>query len=191
MRGRHPKPGAVKEAQGNPGHRPIAPDPAALSPVLTAPQAALPFARLSEDARHAYDIIGADLRRLNFVRSTDEPLLLRYCDALARFWRVTGELDVLGGETYETSSAHGNMLRMRPQFMVQERLARRLESMEDRLGLSPMARQQYLVRMAAAGAQPGFWPDRSADDAKDAPSPAIAPRAASPVGLLKGPHALN
>lgn len=187
MRGRKPKTGTVRRAQGNPGHRKIAPEPAEPK---GAPVASLPFVELSVTARLAYDIIGADLRRLNFVRSSDEPLLLRYCDALARFWRVTAELDRLGSETYETTSAHGNMLRMRPQFMVQERLARRLESMEDRLGLSPMARQQYLRAMAAAGAQPQFWPDKKEPQPRDeAPTAAPAPPLASPIGLLK--HALN
>src|SRR5262245_24134358 len=123
MRGRHPKPDALKEAQGNPGRRRRAaqtPTPTAAQPV----SASLPFARLSENARLAYQLIGTDLRTLNFVRSTAGPLLLRYCDTLARFWKVTGEIDSFGGEVYECDTqAGGKMLRMRPQFIVQQMLA--------------------------------------------------------------------
>ena len=152
MRGRHNKPGALKEAQGNPGHRPIPKEPLPEQPAQVLH--ALPTG-MSADAQRTYEMIGGELRRMNFIKPSDEPLLQRYADTLARFWRVTAEIDRLGGETYEAeTTVGGTMQRMRPQFMVQDRLERRLQPMEDRLGLSPMARQQYLVRMAATGASP-------------------------------------
>lgn len=185
MRGRKPKPAALKEAQGNPGKRKAAEPSAAL---LSSGEAlALPFAKLSAAAIAAYTIIAAELRRINFVRASDEPLLLRYADTLARYWRVTGELDRLGSETYTMKNVNGDkMQRMRPQFMVQERLSKRLESMEDRLGLSPMARQQYLLRLSQAGQQLPMFPKAENateidDDGEDLPT--VRPE--SPIGLLK------
>src|SRR5690242_2141746 len=99
MRGRKPKPAGLKAAQGNPGRREIPVEPP--QPSVSTPAPHLPFAKLSDAARAAYQIIGEDLRRMNFVRRSDESVLLRYCDSLARYWRVTEELDRLGGETYE------------------------------------------------------------------------------------------
>lgn len=184
MKGRKAKPAELKAAQGNPGNRPLVPQPLSESAPASGP-VALPFAKLSADALTAYTIVGAELRHLNFIRSTDEPLLLRYCDALARFWRVTRELDELGGETYDCPTTTGaTMLRMRPQFMVQERLSKRLESMEDRLGLSPMARQQYLLRMAQGAPRLplGDAPSKRNADDTDQGDP---PRADTPFGFLK------
>ncbi|HWY14418.1 MAG TPA: phage terminase small subunit P27 family [Rhizomicrobium sp.] len=182
MRGRIPKPGELREAQGNPGRRPI-PDQLADD----APAKGLPFAELSDNARRAYEIISGDLRRMNFVRASDESLLLRYCDAVARYWKVTKALDAFGDETYEAATvAGGVMQRMRPQFVVQQLLSKRLEAMEDRLGLSPMARQQYMIRMAATGATPNLFPE--ADMPEDT---AEAPRPSSPVGFLRSDARLN
>lgn len=179
MRGRLPKPAEVRDAQGNPGRRPSA---AALPPDQG--DVTLPFVQLSEDAHRAYDIIGAALKRLNFVRSSDESLLLRYADAVARYWRVTAELDGLGSESYECQMTGGGVMqRLRPQFMVQQLLAKRLEAMEDRLGLSPMARQQYMLRMSQTGLQPSL---PLADAASEPP----AQRPGSAVGLLNR-NALN
>lgn len=187
MRGRRPKPAGVRQAQGNPGHRAIAADAA---PPSGENHATLPFAKLTDDALLAYNLIGRELKRLNFVRSSDESVLVRYCKSLAQFWTVTGKLDALGSETYECQMTNGGtMQRIHPLFMVQERLAKRLESMEDRLGLSPQARQQYMLRMA--GASQGLLPLNDQplkDDGEPAAPP--PPPASSPVGILNR-RALN
>lgn len=175
MKGRNPKPGELREAQGNPGHRAIVtalPD--------DGPVKGLPFAKLGEDARRAYEIIAGDLRRMKFVRASDESLLLRYCDLLARYWRSARKLDELGSETYTVKTVSGDMMdRLRPELQVMLLVSKRLDSMEDRLGLSPMARQQYLVRMAAVGASPQLPMDMP--ETPDQPSP----RTGSPVGFLR------
>jgi P27 family predicted phage terminase small subunit len=182
--GRLPKPAHVKDAQGNPGRRnvPRESDTAQQQP---AHAIKLPFAKLKGSAKKAHELIGTELRRLNFVRPSDEPILLRYCKSLADFWDVTGKLDALGSQVYDCpmTNSEKTMVRVHPLFLVQERLAKRLESMEDRLGLSPMARQQYLLRMASAGAQGSFGLPAPQQNAK--PSEAPAPRPGSPVGLLR------
>lgn len=159
MRGRRPKPAALKEAQGNPGHRTIVDTPA---PAPTSDAArvvsgtSFPF-KVSDDAQRLYDLIAPELQRLNFLRATDEPAFRRYCDTLARYWRVTEQMEQLGGETYECKTTTGEtMLRLRPQFVVQERLARRLDTLEDRFGLTPMARQQYMLTVSR-GSQMGLF----------------------------------
>jgi P27 family predicted phage terminase small subunit len=149
----------------------------------------LPFANLTDDAKRAYELIGGELRRLNFVRASDESLLVRYCKSLAQFWTATAKLDALGSETYECQmTGGGTMQRIHPLFIVQQHLAKRLEAMEDRLGLSPQARQQYLLRMAATGAQGSLpLPAPAKQDPAAAPRPAAVH---SPVGMLSR-HVVN
>jgi P27 family predicted phage terminase small subunit len=195
--GRRPKPAAVRSAQGNPGHRPIAEVPSdPRRPRARNSRSA--YGKLSSDASRIFGLLSDQLAALNFIRATDEPLLRRYADALARYWRVTRELNEAGGEVYECeTTAGGKMLRTRPQFLVQQMLMKRLESMEDRLGLSPMARQQYLLRMAQTGAPSDLF--GRAAPGKDSPShptaspPAVPPTVSeSPVGMLNASrHSLN
>lgn len=179
-RGRRPDPPAVKELRGNPGKRPI-PKAAAAGPSGELGKA--PAQLKTAAAKRLWDEVGAELLRLNFLRPSDRPAFARYCETLARYWDVTQRMGK-GGEVYTTSSQHGTMERIHPLFMVQERLARRLESMEDRFGLNPQARQQYLLRMAQAQMPLfGATPEPSKGDAGET-LPAEAPDEGGPVGLL-------
>lgn len=185
MVGRRPKPAGLKMAQGNPGRRPLH-DVQDKAPVAGS-KANFRFAKLTKHGRDVYSIISSELRRLNFVKTSDEMLVLRYADAIARYWRVTNELNKLGSEHYESPSiAGGTMYRIRPQFIVQQRLEMRIEAMEDRLGLSPMARQQFLSRLASLGMQPSL-PGLPVDGAENLPQAVPG----SPVGLLKRANVLN
>jgi P27 family predicted phage terminase small subunit len=186
----------VKAAQGNPGKRAVLEIASDENRDMSAGDAAprqrrprnamVPFARLNGSARTAYDLIGSELRRLNFVRSSDESVLVRYCKSLADFWIVTGKLDKLGDHTYECQmTGGGTMQRIHPLFIVQQHLAKRLESMEDRLGLSPQARQQYLLRIAASGRQALLPLDQSPKSDAPAPAPTIQKPLGGPVGLLR------
>jgi P27 family predicted phage terminase small subunit len=183
MRGRRPKPSALKAAQGNPGHRAILESPAPPADQAAAP-AAFPF-KISADAQRVYDLIAPGLKRLNFLRASDEPAFRRYCDTMSRYWRVTEEMERLGGETYECATVGGGtMLRLRPQFVVQERLARRLDALDDRFGLTPMARQQYLLALSR-GSQLSLLPDERAPQPADPSVPASPPRPPA-IGALRG-----
>ncbi|WP_431856614.1 phage terminase small subunit P27 family [Azospirillum sp.] len=181
-RGRKPQPAEVKQAKGNPGKRRVAQTPADL-PALgsTAP------ADLPARARKIWDELAPELARLKFLRSTDREAFARYCLHLCRWWELTKALEKKGGETYVTESAHGTMRRVDPDFLVRERIESRLETLEDRFGLSPAARQQLLQRMMSAPppALPagGLFGEDPAKPAGDQPvSPPKPP--ASPVGLL-------
>lgn len=189
MRGRFPKPCALREKQGNPGNRAVPRvDDGDRSEEHREPRVlVLPFATLEGDARVAYEMIGGELRRLNFVKPSDEPLLARYAKSLADFWNTTKKLDEIGSTVYECQAvAGGTMQRIHPLFIVQQHLAKRLEAMEDRLGLSPQARQQYLLRMAATGAQGSLpLPQSPSDASHDQPIPSAIARTGSPVGLLR------
>lgn len=178
-RGRRPDAPALKELKGNPGKRRIVKASVAAAPGELGPA---PGTLKTAGAKRLWDEIGTELQRMNFLRASDRPAFARYCETLDRYWDVTQRMGK-GGETYMTESAHGSMLRIHPLFAVQERLAKRLEGLEDRFGLNPQARQQYLLRMAQAQlpllplGQPGEKP------AGEAPPP----DGGSPVGLLARP----
>jgi len=170
MKGRRPKPAALKKAQGNPGHRRVPEVPAQPSPPHVLSDGAI---SLNEQAALLYDHVSGSLKQMNFVRHSDEPLLRRYCDLTARYWKLSQKVDHLGDETYECeTTVGGKMERIRPQFLAMMMLSKRLETMEDRLGLSPAARQQYLLKVFAAGQQPNLPGDRPARDTTGSRVPA-------------------
>jgi P27 family predicted phage terminase small subunit len=151
MRGRSPKPAGLKEAQGNPGKRRSGKF-ADLAP--TGEPSAFMF-DVSADAKVVYDRFGPELRRLNILRSSDEPAFWRYCETLSRFCRLGEVIRKFGAEYYVAKSVTGEkMMRLHPAFIAQERYVRRLESLEDRFGLTPMARQQYMLALSRGQVAP-------------------------------------
>jgi P27 family predicted phage terminase small subunit len=182
-RGRRREPDALKEIKGNPGKRPVAPDPAP----ETTPAAAIamkPPAKLSAGGLAIWREIAPELQRLNFLRHSDRQTFARYCETLARYWNVTRQLKSKD-LTYWTESAHGKLKRVNPLFQVENWLERRLVPLEDRFGLSPAARQQILLRLANAPGQLPLDMPAATDPKPGAPgaeAPLLQPQ--SPVGML-------
>ncbi|MFC4169616.1 phage terminase small subunit P27 family [Teichococcus aestuarii] len=149
----------------------------------------VPPTRLDDAAREIWARLAPDLERMNFLRATDVHAFARYCSALTRYYKVTEDLHAKG-ETYTSASAHGTLERIHPLFVVQERLAKRLESLEDRFGLNPAARQQIMMRLAQHQPQLPL----AAPNAEKQPEQSAAPEppvAASPMGFLNTPQRLN
>src|SRR5690606_3619285 len=118
--------------------------PDTLAPAkLTAPK------ELTKAAKEIWDRTAAPLARINFLRETDRAAFARYCHHLAEWWTLTRQLRK-DGLTYVTTSNHGTMKRLNPDFVARQRIEDRLETLEDRFGLTPAARQQILQRLAAA-----------------------------------------
>lgn len=187
MKGRKPKPAEVREAQGNPGHRPLSTAAHDVPGLKASAPKGLPVA-----ARRIWEELAPELARMKLLRSTDFGAFSRYCEHLARWGALTKDLRK-NGETYTSKSAHGELERVRPAFLVRDRLESRLESLEDRFGLSPSARQQLLQRLSMAPPlpqQPGLFGDDAAQQSAPSPdAPSIPPApAASPVGLLNRRH---
>ncbi len=174
-RGRKPDTAALQDLKGNPARRKRV-------PVSDLPAGGLrPSSKLTPAAQAVWRSLAPDLERVNFIRSTDAQLLSRYCQTVVMYWESQQAVRK-GGTTYETESLHGKMRRINPDFVVQMRLEQSLVSMEDRLGLSPLARQQILLRLANT-AQPSLPLSQTADAQKQPLSP-DQPSPASPIGLL-------
>ncbi|HEX3064165.1 MAG TPA: P27 family phage terminase small subunit, partial [Dongiaceae bacterium] len=127
------------------------------------------------------------VKRLNFVRYTDRPVLERYCEALADYWHLQTELRGKS-RVYWTDTKHGKMKRIEPTVLLMHRQEALLLQYEDRLGLNPLARQRILVGMAATqGALPlSQGDDQDKDHGTDSGLGGEAGPAGpgSPVGLL-------
>ena len=145
MRGNKAQPAAIREAKGNPGKR------GGNIPASAEAQPALKLAaprKLTDAGKVIWRDLAPKLLKINLLRETDLPSFTRYCDTLAEYWKVTRELR-LKKYTYEAeTTVGGKLLRLNPMFMVQSRLARQLDAIEDRFGLTPRARQEVLHRMA-------------------------------------------
>jgi len=193
MAGRRPKPAALREAQGNPGRRPIAAsdadpveaeaaDAATGAPTLPSVASdAVPEELVdTPDAVAAWKLTAPALARMRIFRETDRNGLIRYCLKLAQYNRVRLDLaspkEQGGGEVYQTDTNHGKMWRINPRFQVLERIERSLIEYEDRYGLNPMSRQRILAAYASGQAalplnNPNQQPTAPAGPASDKAHP--------------------
>ena len=163
-RGRKADPAEVQAAKGNPGKRA---DRAPVTADVPAIDGDAP-ADLGERETIVWRKLHEDLGRLKMLRATDEWVLKRYCGTLVQYARVSDELKERG-EVYDAATVSGGTLRrIEPLFVVQQHLAKRLESMEDRLGLNPRARYEILHRLSTAA--PPTPPDPSQPYEGNAPS---------------------
>jgi len=151
VRGRKPTPEGLAEARGNPGKRPRKTVEKELPSVagITAPT----FMRAK--GRKFWSEVAGFLIDSRIVRMSDRNALARYCETLADYVKCTKELDAQG-HVYWSTSNHGKLQRISPWFMVQERVVKRLQDLEDRFGLTPASRQQIMARMAAGQASLQF-----------------------------------
>jgi P27 family predicted phage terminase small subunit len=107
-----------------------------------------PLAKLTPAAAAIWRELGAELHRMNVLRESDRQAFARYCADVVEYWNVSAKLRK-EGHTYTVTSAHGTYNRLNPLLMVQDRLATRLDRMDDRFGLTPASRQALMVRLAS------------------------------------------
>ncbi len=181
--GRPAQPDAVRDAKNNPGKRKKRKASVALPVVKsTAPQ------ELSQKARGIWDLLAPDLSSLRFLRDTDKFAFARYCEHVAQWWLLTKDIEE-NGFSAVTESNHVTMERLRPAFLVRERLEKNLISLEDRFGLNPAARQQILQRLAGlVPAAPGDLFEKSQPNDEQ---PVTEPKQPSAIGLLRQPEAIT
>lgn len=207
--GPKPRPAEIADLIGNPGHRPIArlPDDATASTAsrleppawLAAPAPAHSKRRSKRAAAAAatdplvvWQQVTAAAATLPFIRATDQNALARYCVHLAR-WMDLNRAVVARGAVYTTRSNHGELDRVRPEQTLMLKIETVLLALEDRLGLSPAARQSLLIRLAdlprdQIATQPSAPGTASPDDVDTDPAtdPHRLPMMdlpASPVGI--------
>jgi P27 family predicted phage terminase small subunit len=150
-RGRYRQSDALKALRGNPhGHKLELKRAAAdaIPPPATPMPVEIPAFLTTERSREIFRRIIDDYLQNRIARRADIAAFGRWACYLDRWIDVKHDLDgrVL---TYETVSKHGKLIRRHPDFQVMTDLERLLQSLEDRLGLNPIARQNYLRGLAA------------------------------------------
>lgn len=190
MRGRPRQSAATRDAKGNPGHRARAKAPTAKSaPAKSKGRGPAPASKvpggtpreLTAAGKKVWAMVVPQLDAVHFYDPLDRNALARYCDSVAQYWDVTRQLRKQKF-TYDVRKVGGGkMLRFNPLFMIQDRLARRLDTLEDRFGMTTRARQEIMYRLANQVPQ---LPLGTGDD-PSAPAPDLAHK--SPIGILNSP----
>lgn len=134
MAGRKPVPTALKLMRGNPGKRPInkrEPKPAVGIPV--APD------HLSKRAAAVWPILTGKLSAMGVLTTADGHALELLAEAYAE-WRDASDAVREHGQTYESQTQNGTIIRPRPEVSIASDAWRRVAKMLTDFGLTPSSR---------------------------------------------------
>lgn len=187
-RGPKPEPAAVKEAKGNPGHRPIGADAAPADGASAQSSGAVVApAWLKKAGLDVWNRLAPRLVAQRLLGQVDAEAFARYCRNFARWHRMQNMLDK-AKEFYESESAHGKLWRIHPAFSIAERLERNLLAAEDRFGLNPAERQRIFAARAAGAGAGDLFGDQPRQPADRPPTEGAADaeqsKSKSAIGLL-------
>jgi P27 family predicted phage terminase small subunit len=199
-RGRRALPDEVKALKGNPGKRRLALK-SATGDVAKAdtPRLALavPDFLSHEREREIFRKVIDEYLQRRIARAPDLTAYARWATYVHRWISSKEQLETQ--PTYFTStSRHGEQLRRHPVFKDMLDLERVLQSLEDRLGLNPVARQNIIRGLSAMpAALGGLFGDEQGSEKGKADQPELAPlpegtsAPVSPLGFLQSagkPH---
>lgn len=198
-RGRRAQPDEVKALKGNPGKRKLALESASKGEVRPRAAVAEPPEFLThERERSIFVRIVDDYLQRRIARSVDVTAYARWASYVHRWVSCKEQLE---GKTtwYKVESKHGTRLARNPLFKDMLDLERVLQSLEDRLGLNPVARQNIIRGLSTMPAALGglFSENDPAEhddkpevgEMPDGPPPADPP--SSPLGWMQAagkPH---
>lgn len=130
VRGRRPRPAALRILEGNPGHRAI--------PTPPWPQSRAPRCPswLDPEAKREWIRVVPDLERLQLLTGIDRASLVVYCQAVAEFEQASAVLRK-NGRTFETPNG---FLQARPEVAMLHRSALLIRMFAEQFGLTPSAR---------------------------------------------------
>jgi P27 family predicted phage terminase small subunit len=143
MSGPPPEPFQLRLLKGNPGKRPLRPEPPAARPTELPPAPEL----LDEIGAAEWRRTGSELLRLRLLSVLDLAVLEAYCDAYSR-WRAARA--VLATSTLTVKGSHGNPV-ANPLIRVSEVAAKNMLRSAAELGCTPTAR----TRLARGGWRDG------------------------------------
>lgn len=131
MKGRKPKPTAIKDLQGNPGKR--AKNHA--EPVFSPSEGACP-PWLSARAREEWGIVSAELKTLGMLQRVDAASLASYCQSVANVEAAQAEIDEHG---LVIEDAMGKRIK-NPAFNIQKEAMLLIQKFASEYGFTPAAR---------------------------------------------------
>ena len=164
MRGRKPKPTAIKMLEGNPGRR---------APNLDEPQppGSLPEAppHLSAEARAEWDRLAVSLNRIGLLTQVDRATLAAYCQCYGRWVEAEQKLS----ETPPILRMPSGYIQQSPWMTISNKQLELMARFMAELGLTPASRSRLAVMLpggagpwdedpdALLARGPGNWPMRT------------------------------
>lgn len=136
MRGRKPKPSALKKLAGNPGKR-------AMNKTEPQPKVVLPAApvHLKGDERAKWDELAAELHELGVLTTLDRDALGMYCVLFVR-WTKAEQVVREKGEIIKTTG--GNIIQ-NPYLSIANRALEQLNKLGAEFGMTPSSRSRVKV----------------------------------------------
>ena len=136
MKGRKPKPTALKVIQGNPGKRPLPENEPKPKPI--APECPT---WLHEDAKKEWDRVAPELERLGLLTVVDMVALAGYCESWAQ-WKDAIEFIHKHGTVYSIKDDEGKVkyLQQVPQVSIANKAQQQIRAWCAEFGLTPSSR---------------------------------------------------
>lgn len=135
-RGRKPTPTAIKELEGNPGHRPLnknEPKPPKKAPAC--PKS------LCAEAKKEWRRLCKELEQMGVLTNLDMGVFATYCDAYAK-WKEANDFLNERGLFYITPSGYPQQF---PQVSIAQNYAKLMNRCAEELGLTPSARSRLVA----------------------------------------------
>lgn len=138
MRGRRPKPTALKAIEGNPGKRPLPENEPKFSTRTTCPTF------LDDDAKSCWRRLYPKLLQSGVLKAVDRDVLAAYCSAYSTWKKADEFLKKQKSQVYKTAS---KVLKPWPQIAIRNAALDRMATYGAKLGIGPADR----VRLAGIG----------------------------------------
>jgi P27 family predicted phage terminase small subunit len=139
LRGRKPKPTAIKELEGNPGKRPLNKNEP--KPVSKAPKCPT---WLDNEAKKEWRRTAKQLEQLSILTEVDMAAFAGYCQAYAR-WKEAEEFLSKHGTIFKTPSGY---IQQVPQVSIAQTYLKIMKDFCSEFGLTPAARSRISVSTA-------------------------------------------
>ncbi|MGV8986049.1 MAG: phage terminase small subunit P27 family [Cypionkella sp.] len=136
MRGRKPKPTAIKVLEGNPGKRPV--NPAEPQPPGSQPDAP---PHLCAEARAEWDRLAESLNRIGLLTQIDRATMAAYCQCYGRW--VEAELKL--SETPPILRMPSGYIQQSPWLTISNKQLELMARFMAELGLTPASRSRLAV----------------------------------------------
>lgn len=135
IRGRKPKPTALKVLEGNPGHRPLnQKDRLAKGKLPDCPD------WLEDDAKEEWERLGGVLAEMGMLNETDRAAFAGYCQAYAR-WKAAEKFITQHGDMFRTPSGY---IQQVPQVSIAQTNLKIMLKFCEQFGLTPSARSRLI-----------------------------------------------
>lgn len=139
MRGRKPKPTAIKELEGNPGKRPLPNEPT-FSPVFPK----TPPKWLSKEAQKLWGELVPMLQSVpGLLQSVDVSAVELLCESYAQ-WKAAAQVLQEHGQTFTTPNGY---VQQRPEVAIAQKNAKLVKELCAEFGLTPSSRSRINLKL--------------------------------------------